>query len=80
MSVVSRVLLLPCVDPDAVETVRRDVELVSAWIPGIAGVAGWSEGGWEALQLAAEHPCAQICNLQGVSQLFDVSVMDTPGD
>lgn len=50
-----RIVLLPPGDPDPAETARRDVELVPAWEPGVAGVAGWSEDGWEALRLAAEH-------------------------
>ncbi len=32
------------------------MELLGAWEPGVVGVAGWSEDGWEALRLAAEHP------------------------
>ena len=51
-----RVVLLPPGDPDPRETARRDVELLGAWEPGVVGVAGWSEAGWEALGLAAEHP------------------------
>lgn len=51
-----RIVLLPPVDPDAAETARRDVELVPAWERGVVGVAGWSEQGWDALQIAAEHP------------------------
>ena len=35
---------------------RRELELVPACKPGVAGVAGWSERGWEALHVAAEHP------------------------
>jgi pimeloyl-ACP methyl ester carboxylesterase len=53
---VRRVVLLPPVDPDPAETARRDVELVAAWEHGVAGVAGWSEDGWKALHIAAEHP------------------------
>ncbi len=49
-------MLLPPTDPDPAETARREVELVAAWKPGVAGVAGWSEHGWEALRVAAEHP------------------------
>ena len=51
-----RIVLLPPADPDPVETARRDVELLPAWEPGIVGVVGWSEHGWEALRLASEHP------------------------
>ena len=54
--VVRRIVLLPPVDPDPAETARREVELVPAWTHGVAGVAGWSEHGWEALHIAAEHP------------------------
>ena len=49
-------MLLPPTDPDPVETARREVTLLAAWEPGVAGVAGWSEHGWEALRIAAEHP------------------------
>jgi pimeloyl-ACP methyl ester carboxylesterase len=51
-----RIVLLPPGDPDPAETARRDAELVPAWEPGVVGVAGWSEHGWEALRLAVEHP------------------------
>jgi pimeloyl-ACP methyl ester carboxylesterase len=54
--VARRVILLPPGDPDPEETARRDVELVDAWEQGIVGVAGWSDHGWGALRLAAEHP------------------------
>jgi pimeloyl-ACP methyl ester carboxylesterase len=50
-----RIVLLPPGDPDPVQTARRDVELLPAWEGGVVGVAGWSEDGWEALRLAAEH-------------------------
>jgi pimeloyl-ACP methyl ester carboxylesterase len=53
---VRRIVLLPPVDPDPAETARREVELVPAWTHGVADVAGWSEHGWEALHIAAEHP------------------------
>lgn len=49
-------MLLPPVDPDPAETARREVELVPAWESDVLGVAGWSEHGWDALQIAAEHP------------------------
>lgn len=51
-----RIVLLPLSDPDAAETARREVELLAASEHGVAGVAGWSERGWEALEIAAEHP------------------------
>lgn len=51
-----RILLLPGPDPDPAETARRDVELVAAWEPGVTGVAGWADAGWEALRLAAGRP------------------------
>jgi pimeloyl-ACP methyl ester carboxylesterase len=55
--VARRILLLPAAgDPDPAETARRDVELVTAWAPGVVGVAGRSEAGWDALRLAAAHP------------------------
>jgi pimeloyl-ACP methyl ester carboxylesterase len=50
------ILLLGRPDPDPDETRRRDVELVAAWRPGVVGVAGWSEAGRGAYELAAEHP------------------------
>ena len=31
------------------------MQLLSAWEPGVVGIAGWSDHGWEALRLAAEH-------------------------
>jgi pimeloyl-ACP methyl ester carboxylesterase len=49
-------VLLPPLDPDPAEAARREAELVPAWEHGVLGVAGWSEHGWEALRLAAEHP------------------------
>ena len=56
MSLMSRrIVLLPPSEPDPVETARREVELLPAWELGVVGVAGWSEDGWEALRLAAEH-------------------------
>jgi pimeloyl-ACP methyl ester carboxylesterase len=51
-----RVVILPPFDPDPAETARREVQLAPAWELGVVGVAGWSEHGWEALELAAEHP------------------------
>lgn len=49
-------LLLPPEDPDRAETERRDVELLTDWEPGVVGIAGWSDHGWEAVRLAGEHP------------------------
>jgi pimeloyl-ACP methyl ester carboxylesterase len=43
-------------DPDPVETARRDIELVEEWEEGVVGVAGWSDHGWKAVRLASEHP------------------------
>jgi len=51
-----RVLLLPPGDPDRAETTRREVELTARWEPGVVGIAGWSDHGWEAVRLAGEHP------------------------
>jgi pimeloyl-ACP methyl ester carboxylesterase len=50
------VILLPRGDPDHSETARRDVELLAGWEKGVVGVAGWSDHGWEAVRIAAEHP------------------------
>jgi pimeloyl-ACP methyl ester carboxylesterase len=49
-------VLLPPTDPDPAETRRRQLELVHAWEDGVVGAAGWSDHGWEAVRLAAEHP------------------------
>jgi len=51
-----RVVLLPPADPDPAETARREVALVASWEPGVVGVAGFSDRGWDAVRLAAEHP------------------------
>ena len=51
-----RVILLPPGDPDPAETARREVELLTAWEEGVVGIAGWSDHGWEAVRLAAQHP------------------------
>ena len=42
-------------DPAPEETARRDVELVHGWDGSAAGVVGWAEGGWAAVELAARH-------------------------
>ena len=51
-----RVVLLPPGDPNPAETARREVELVAGWAPGIVGVAGFSDHGWDAVRLTVEHP------------------------
>jgi pimeloyl-ACP methyl ester carboxylesterase len=43
------------IDPDPDETAKRDVELAYEWEGSAAGVVGWAEGGWAALDLAARH-------------------------
>jgi pimeloyl-ACP methyl ester carboxylesterase len=43
------------VDPGAEETAKRDVELAFDWDGSPAGVAGWGEGGYAALELAARY-------------------------
>jgi pimeloyl-ACP methyl ester carboxylesterase len=68
--VTRRILLLPAAgDPDPAETARRDVELVAAWTPGVTGVAGRWEAGWEALRLAGEHPEIERLVLLGTPRL-----------
>jgi len=42
-------------DPGPEETARRSVELLPAWDGRPAAIIGWSEGGYEALRLAATH-------------------------
>ena len=43
-------------DPIPDETYRKDVELVTSWQADTAGVVGWGDGGWQALDLAIAHP------------------------
>ena len=45
----------PPVDPGPDETARRDVELATEWDGSAAGVIGWAEGGWAALDLAVQY-------------------------
>ena len=45
----------PRMDPQADETAKRDVELAFDWDGSAAGVVGWAEGGYAALELAARH-------------------------
>lgn len=66
-----RLLVLPFGDPDPAETAKRDVELVAAWQPGVVGVVGWRESGWEALRLAAAHPEIERLVLVQAPQLED---------
>ena len=42
-------------DPDPKQTDERDVRLVAEWDDIVIGVVGWSDGGWDALALAALH-------------------------
>ena len=42
-------------DPSPDETSRRDVELVHGWDMSATGVIGFAEGGWRAVEHAAEH-------------------------
>ena len=43
------------IDPDPDETARRDVELAYEWDGRAAGLVGWAEGGWTAVNLAQRH-------------------------
>lgn len=45
----------PFFDPVPEETAKRDVELSADWDGTPAGVVGWAEGAWAALDLAAQH-------------------------
>jgi len=45
----------PRVDPGPEETAKRDVELAFDWDKLPAGVVGFAEGGWIALELATRH-------------------------
>ena len=42
-------------DPNPAETAKRHVEL-AGWEGSPAGVVGFGEGGWRALEFAAENP------------------------
>ena len=44
------------VDPAPDETAKRDVDVAFAWDGSPAGVVGWAEGGFAALELARDHP------------------------
>ena len=46
----------PLVDPQPDATDRRDVELAYGWNGSPAGVVGWAEAGWAAVELAATYP------------------------
>jgi pimeloyl-ACP methyl ester carboxylesterase len=53
------VLCLPggfgATDPAPEETAKRGVELASEWDGAPAGIVGFGEGGWRAVELAAAH-------------------------
>jgi pimeloyl-ACP methyl ester carboxylesterase len=53
---VRHIVLFPPTDPDPTESARRELQLLSAWQPGVFGAAGWSDYGWDALAVAADHP------------------------
>jgi pimeloyl-ACP methyl ester carboxylesterase len=42
-------------DPDPAETAKREVELVPDWDGSPVGLVGFAEGGWTAVDLAAEN-------------------------
>ena len=46
----------PRVDPASDQTAARDIELGFTWDGSPAGLVGYAEGGWAALELAAAHP------------------------
>ena len=46
---------MPRTDPAPDETAKRDVELAFDWDDRAAGVVGFREGGWRAVELAEEH-------------------------
>ena len=43
-------------DPAPEETAKRDVELEFDWDGTAAGIVGFGEGGWRAVELAASSP------------------------
>ena len=45
----------PPADPWPEETAKRDVALHYVWDGAPAGVVGWADGGWAAVELAATH-------------------------
>jgi pimeloyl-ACP methyl ester carboxylesterase len=47
---------VPRTDPAPGETAKRDAELVFEWDERAAGVVGFGEGGWRAVELAERHP------------------------
>ena len=46
----------PPADPEPDATAKREVELAYRWSGSPAGVVGWAEGGWAAVELAATYP------------------------
>jgi pimeloyl-ACP methyl ester carboxylesterase len=71
-----QIVVLPPTDPDPVETGRRDVELLPAWESGVVGIAGWSDDGWRALRIAADHPEVERLVLLATPARDDVEVPD----
>ena len=47
---------MPSFDPAPEETAKRGVELSFAWDGTAAGVVGFGEAGWRAVELAASNP------------------------